>query len=325
MSLLEVKNLHISFNTPHGDSHTLRGVDFSVEKGKIFGIVGESGCGKSLTGKAILGLIPHPGKVTQGEILFEGSDLRQKSDRERRELRGNQIGMIFQDPSAALNPVFTIEQQMMGVMQRHSAESKTVLRNRAIDLIGDVGLPNPERILRSYPHELSGGMQQRVMIAMSLALDAQLLIADEPTTALDVTIQAQILDLLVKLRDDKGVTIILITHDMGVVAETCDEMAVFYAGRVVETGTADTVFNNPQHPYTQGLLAALPHTSSRGQDLKVIPGSVPSGFDRSPGCPFAARCEHVIDICHTEMPSFAKFEGSHQALCHLYSEDRGEA
>ena len=320
MSLLEVENLHISFNTPHGESRTLRGINFSVPKGSIFGIVGESGCGKSLTGKAILGLVPHPGKVTNGQILFNGSDLRQMSERQRSELRGNQIGMIFQDPSAALNPVFTIEQQMMAVMRRHRKESKKVLRGRAIGLIKDVGLPNPERILRSYPHELSGGMQQRVMIAMSLSLDAQLLIADEPTTALDVTIQAQILDLLINLRDEKGVTIILITHDMGVVAETCDEMAVFYAGRVVETGSAENIFNNPKHPYTQGLLAALPHISSRGHDLKVIPGSVPSGFDRSPGCSFAARCEHVIDICHKTIPSFATFEGSHQALCHLYTE-----
>ena len=319
MPLLDVQNLHISFNTPHGESHTLRGVNFAVERGKIFGIVGESGCGKSLTGKAVLDLVPHPGKITEGRILFEGEDLRQKSERERRELRGNQIGMIFQDPSAALNPVFSIEQQMLGVMQRHRKAPKAVLRERAMELINDVGLPNPARILKSYPHELSGGMQQRVMIAMSLSLDAQLLIADEPTTALDVTIQAQILDLLVKLRDDKGVTIILITHDMGVVAETCDEMAVFYAGRVVETGSAENIFNNPQHPYTQGLLAALPHTSSRGHELKVIPGSVPSGFDRSPGCPFAARCEHVIDICHQQMPTFAQFDGSHQALCHLYS------
>lgn len=318
--LLQVENLHISFNTPHGESHTLRGVDFAVEPGSIFGIVGESGCGKSLTGKAILGLVPHPGQVTQGAILYDGQDLRQMGERDRRRLLGNQIGMIFQDPSAALNPVFTIEQQMLMIMQHHRVEPKKVLRSRALELINEVGLPNPERILGSYPHELSGGMQQRVMIAMSLSLNANLLIADEPTTALDVTIQAQILDLLVKLRDEKGVTVILITHDMGVVAETCDQMAVFYAGRVVEIGTTENIFTDPKHPYTQGLLAALPHTSSRGLDLKVIPGSVPSGFDRSPGCAFADRCDQVMDVCRDSPPPFTAFTEEHKALCHLYDE-----
>ena len=213
------------------------------------------------------------------------------------------------------------EQQMLQLMRHHRKEPKSDMIERAIGLINDVGLPNPERILRSYPHELSGGQQQRVMIAMALLLDAELLIADEPTTALDVTIQAQILDLLVKLRDDKGVTIILITHDMGVVAETCDEVAVFYAGKVVETGTADNLFNNPMHPYTQGLLAALPHNSGKGHDLKVIPGRVPSGFEEPAGCAFADRCEHVIDVCRTMPPTFAKFGETHQALCHLYTED----
>jgi len=238
--------------------------------------------------------------------LYDGQDLRQMGERDRRRLLGNQIGMIFQDPSAALNPVFTIEQQMLMIMQHHRVEPKKVLRSRALELINEVGLPNPERILGSYPHELSGGMQQRVMIAMSLSLNANLLIADEPTTALDVTIQAQILDLLVKLRDEKGVTVILITHDMGVVAETCDQMAVFYAGRVVEIGTTENIFTDPKHPYTQGLLAALPHTSSRGLDLKVIPGSVPSGFDRSPGCAFADRCDQVMDVCRDSPPPFIR-------------------
>ena len=261
MSFLKVEGLHISFNTPHGVAEALRGVEFSVHEGAIFGVVGESGSGKSLTGKAILDLVPYPGRITSGRIFFENEDLRQKSERERRAMRGNQIGIIFQDPSAALNPVFTIEQQMMGIMKRHRAEAKKEMRAKALGLIHDVGLPDPERVMKSYPHELSGGMQQRVMIAMSLLLGAKLLIADEPTTALDVTIQAQILDLLKKLRDEKGLTIMLITHDMGVVAETCDEVAVFYAGEVVERGNAQEVLSNPQHDYTRALLAALPDGS----------------------------------------------------------------
>lgn len=325
MPLLTVQDLHIVFDTPFGESHALRGVDFSVNRGTIFGIVGESGCGKSLTAKAILDLVPHPGRVTEGTITFDGDDLGQLSERDRRDLRGNEISMIFQDPSAALNPVFSIEHQMMSIMRHHSKERKKVLRARAIELITDVGLPNPERILKSYPHELSGGMQQRVMIAMALSLDAQLLIADEPTTALDVTIQAQILDLLREIRDKKGVTIIFITHDMGVVAETCDEVAVFYAGRVVEEGSAESIFHTPQHPYTQGLLAALPHTNSRGHDLTVIPGSVPSGFDQAIGCAFADRCPHVMTICHdTEPPPItvgtAHVDNAHTAHCHLYGD-----
>ena len=315
--LLQVEDLCISFKTPHGESRVLRGVTFAVEHGSILGIVGESGCGKSLTGKAILDLMPRSGKITSGRIVFNGHDLRQRSERERRQLRGRHISMIFQDPSAALNPVFTIGQQMLGVMKQHRREPKKVLRERAAALLDDVGQPNPERILRMYPHELSGGMQQRVMIAMALSLEAQLLIADEPTTALDVTIQAQILDLLVKLRDEKGVTIILITHDMGVVAETCDWVAVFYAGRVVETGTVSDIFQRPKHPYTQGLLTAFPHAKSRGKQLKVIPGSVPSGYDRTAGCAFASRCEFVMDKCHESVPPFVEFGSGHRALCHL--------
>ena len=322
MTLLTVENLHVSFDTPHGESHTLRGIDFSVRKGTIFGIVGESGCGKSLTGKAILDLLPRAGRVTDGRLLFNGSDLRQMRGRERQALRGKQIGMVFQDPSAALNPVFTIEQQMLSIMRRHMKRhrkaSKNALRERAISLLNDVGLPNPERILRGYPHEMSGGMQQRIMIGMALSLDADLLIADEPTSALDVTIQAQILGLLKRLRDEKGVTIMLITHDMGVVAGTCDEMAVFYAGQVVERGETADIFSDPKHPYTQGLLSAMPHAVQQGARLSTIPGRVPTGFDRSPGCRFAERCEQVIDVCGTEMPTFATFEGAHRALCHLY-------
>lgn len=316
--LLVVEDLQVVFHAPAGDSNALRGVSFDIERGKIFGIVGESGCGKSMTGKALMGLVPHPGEVTGGKIIFEGEDLRQKSRDEIKQLRGKKIGMIFQDPSTSLNPVFTIDQQMVGIMSHHSKTDKETLRSKAIQLLGDVGLPNPADIMGRYPHELSGGMQQRVMIAMALSMEADLLIADEPTTALDVTIQAQILDLLVKLRDEKGVTIMLITHDMGVVAETCDEMAVFYAGKVVEQGIVQEVFKNPKHPYTQGLLAALPNPKSRGSMLKVIPGFVPSGLVPIKGCAFADRCDQALDICAGTPPHVITLSETHKTWCHLY-------
>ena len=317
-TLLSVEDLKIVFHSPVGDSAALRGVSFNIKRGSIFGIVGESGCGKSVTGKAIMGLVPHPGEIVGGKILFNGENVTAMSEPEMRQLRGKSIGMIFQDPSTSLNPVFTVEQQMLGIMRHHSGENKTTLRAKAIQLLDEVGLPNPAAILKRYPFELSGGMQQRIMIAMALSMEADLLIADEPTTALDVTIQAQILDLLVKLRDDKGVTIMLITHDMGVVAETCDEMAVLYAGRVVEQGDVHEIFKFPKHPYTQGLLAALPDPTSRGHALKVIPGAVPSGLIPIKGCAFADRCDQVLPHCASEMPAATRFSNTHHTWCHLY-------
>lgn len=319
--LLQVENLHVTFPTPRGDVRAVSGVNFNIGKGQIFGIVGESGCGKTATGRAILQLVPIPGKITDGRILFHGEDLVEKSEPEMRQLRGKRIGMIFQDPAAALNPLFTIGQQLIGIMKHHQiTEDKGNLNAAAVELLGDLGLPNPEEILKSYPHQLSGGMQQRAMIAMALSTKPDLLIADEPTSALDVTIQSQILDLLVKLKEDRGVTIILITHDLGVVAETCEQVAVFYSGRIVEQGTAHNIFHQTKHPYTQGLLAALPNPQIIGDKLNVIPGNVPTNLEATIGCAFAPRCESAMAICAQVEPPVIQFRESHLTTCHLYTE-----
>jgi len=318
--LLQIEDLWMVFHTPTGKSKALRGVSLTVDHGQIFGIVGESGCGKTMTARAILGLVPHPGEVTAGRILYSGEDLLQLSQHEIRKFRGKRIAMIFQNPQAALNPLFTVGEQISAVMKQNRRQADM---DKIIDLIRVTGLPNPAKIIKSYPHRLSGGMQQRVMIAMALSSEPELLIADEPTTALDVTIQAQILELLTKLKEEKGLTILFVTHNMGVVAETCDSVAVFYAGKVVEQGTVRDIFHSPKHPYTQGLLATLPHPGSRGKDLATIPGVVPSGFEDIPGCPFASRCRYVMDICHEQQPIWTEVKNgstdfSHKVVCFLH-------
>lgn len=318
--LLTIENLHVRFNTYAGTVYAVNGMTFAVRRGEIFGLVGESGCGKSVTGLAALRMVPYPGEIVNGRVLFDGEDLLEKSEAEMRNIRGARIAMIFQDPSASLNPVFTVGNQIKRIIREHTPASRSEAVERALEMFGAVGLPDPRRILRTYPHELSGGMQQRVMIAMALSSGAELLIADEPTTALDVTIQAQILELLAELREAQDVSILLITHNLGVVAETCDRVAVAYAGRVVEIGEADDVLQRMKHPYTQGLLAALPRPTQRGQLLQSIPGSVPDGHHLPLGCPFVPRCPDGMDVCRTDIPSLTQVGPGHRVACYLYAD-----
>ncbi len=320
--LLAVHNLHVQFRTYAGIVHAVNGMSFDVRQGEIFGLVGESGCGKSVTGLAILRMVPHPGQISQGSILFHGEDLLQKTESEMQTIRGGKIAMIFQDPSASLNPVFTIGNQITRVIRQHMPVSRAEATERALAMFAAVGLPDPDNIFHTYPHELSGGLQQRAMIALALATGAELLVADEPTTALDVTIQAQILALLTELRDKQGVSILLITHNLGVVAETCDRVGVAYAGCIVEMGDTEDVLYRMKHPYTHGLLAALPHPSRRGQLLQAIEGTVPDGLALPSGCPFHPRCSQVMDICREKQPALVSLGSDHLVACHLYDEQR---
>jgi oligopeptide/dipeptide ABC transporter ATP-binding protein len=320
--ILSIEDLHVRFDTYAGTVHAVNGMTFAMQPGEMFGLVGESGCGKSVTGLAVLRAVPSPpGRIENGRIQFNGEDIMQKSESEMQDLRGSCIAMIFQDPTASLNPVFTVGNQITRQIRQHSSAAKKEAHERAIAMFDQVGLPDPERIFRAYPHELSGGMKQRVMIAMALASGAELLIADEPTTALDVTIQAQILALLSELRELEGLSILLITHDLGVVAETCDRVAVAYAGRIVETGTVDDVLYQTKHPYTQGLLAALPDMVEHGQPLQVIKGNVPDGLRPVTGCSFHPRCHAVMDICREKQPQLIQIgERGQSVACHLYEE-----
>ena len=318
--LLEVEHLHIEFDTPRGKLQVVNDITFGINKGEIFGIVGESGCGKSVTSLAILQLIPQPGKVTQGQIRFQGEDLLKKSKQEMKRIRGGAISMIFQDPFTSLNPVFRIGQQLSTVLRHHNQSSSAEARERILTMLEHVGLPDVKRIYSSYPHELSGGQQQRVMIAMALIAEPSLLIADEPTTALDVTIQAQILRLLRELCDKDGISVLLITHDLGVVSEVCDRSAVFYGGAVIETAATAELLEHPRHPYTQGLLAALPASAKKGQPLEAIEGTVPANPGAIPGCVFASRCQHVHDRCHREKPTLFAIGRQHHAACFLLDE-----
>ncbi|KGX85599.1 ABC transporter ATP-binding protein [Pontibacillus litoralis] len=318
-TIIEVKNLAVSFHTYGGEVQAVRGVSFSVPRGSTVAIVGESGCGKSVTAKAMMQLLScPPAEYKGGEILFNGEDILQKTERQMERIRGNEMGMIFQDPMTSLNPTLTIGRQITEGMMKHRAFNGKEAKEEAIQLLHLVGIPQPEQRFDQYPHEFSGGMRQRVMIAISLACQPELLIADEPTTALDVTIQAQILQLLKKLQEEMGTSILLITHDLGVVAETCDYVVVMYAGVVVESGTAEEIFANAQHPYTKGLLQSIPRLDQqRAQALRPIIGSPPDLMDPSPGCPFYARCEQAMRICKNHHPTLEHVNGEHYSSCWL--------
>ena len=319
--LLEIKDLTVEFKTSRGLLQAVCGVSLAVNAGEIFGIVGETGCGKSVTGLSAMRLVPSPGRITSGEIIFDGEPLLKKSRRAMRAIRGNDIAMIFQNPGTSLNPIFQIGKQLTQVLYQHHKIGHRAAERKVLNTMDSVGLPDPERVFKAYPHELSGGMQQRVMIAMALVGEPKLIIADEPTTALDVTIQAQIIKLLRDLRDELGLAIMIITHDMGVVSELCDRMAVLYAGRVVEHGRTTDVFSNPQHPYTQGLMAAIPSPEHYGQPLRSIPGQVPSNPGAVTGCAFASRCPHVFEHCRVHEPSlYSVGSGGHESACFLAKE-----
>ncbi len=317
MSLLAVKDLRTYFHTEDGVARAVDGVSFQVERGEILGVVGESGCGKSVTSLSIMGLVDDPGRIEEGSsIRFDGRELTSLSEKEMRQIRGNDIAMIFQEPMTSLNPVFRVGGQIVEALRLHRNLGRKDARARAIELLELVGIPVPERRVDEYPHQLSGGMRQRVMIAMALANEPDLLIADEPTTALDVTIQAQILELLLELRREMGMGVMLITHDLGVVAEVCDRVVVMYAGQVVEEGPVDDIFRQPAHPYTQGLLAAVPRPDRTGGELAVIPGTVPPPTNWPSGCRFRDRCPYAWDVCR-EMPEPLRASERQYARCWL--------
>ena len=314
--LIEIADLRVRF---HGDdgriTHAVDHIDLSVANGATLGLVGESGCGKSVTSLAIMGLLPKQSAEVTGSIRFEGCDLLQAPDQIMRDLRGNRMAMIFQEPMTSLNPSFTIGDQIIETILRHRGGSRRNARRRAIELLRRVHIPSPEQRIDEYPHKLSGGMRQRVMIAMALACDPRLLIADEPTTALDVTLQAQILELMRELKAASGAAIILITHDLGVVAEVCDEVAVMYAGEIVERAPVDELFTAPQHPYTVGLLGSIPRLDYRAEQLATIDGMVPNMTQPPSGCRFAARCPFVLEACTKTPPALANVGPDHVSRC----------
>jgi oligopeptide/dipeptide ABC transporter ATP-binding protein len=320
--LLEVKNLKTYFYTEDGIVKAVDGVDFYVNPGEVLGLVGESGCGKSVTSLSIMRLVGIPGKIIAGEITFEGRDVLKLQESEMVKMRGNRMSMVFQQPQSSLNPVYQIGDQVAEVLQIHQKMSKTASWDKAVELLKLVGIPDAARKAKAFPHETSGGQAQRVMIAMALALNPQLLIADEPTTALDVTIQAQILDLIRELRTKMGTAVILITHDLGVIAEMADRVAVMYAGRIVEEAIVNTIFAEPFHPYTQGLIASIPVLGKITDKLDVIPGAVPNLVNLPPGCRFASRCrsrlQHDLQICNETEPDLIEVKPGHKVRCWLY-------
>ncbi len=326
--LLEVRGLGVEFQTRGGNAHVLEDIQLHIQRGETLGLVGESGCGKSITALALMRLIPQPpGRITSGQILFDGQDLLQLPEAQMRRVRGNRISMIFQEPMTSLNPAYSVGDQITESVRLHQGLNAKDGLARAVEMLEAVGISDALRRVHEYPHQFSGGMRQRVMIAMALACQPDLLIADEPTTALDVTVQAQIFDLIRDLRERSGTAVLLITHDMGAVAEMTDRVAVMYAGRMVEEGPTDVVLSNPCHPYTQGLIACAPGRSpqSYGNPLQEIPGTVPSLLERKGGCTFADRCSEAQPRCRTSLPPSTWVQSGHRVMCWLYREGNQHA
>jgi len=324
--LLEVKNLKTYFYTEEGVVKAVDEIDFIIKKGKTLGMIGESGCGKSVTALSIMQLIENPpGKIVEGEIWLEGDDLLKKSHSEMRKIRGNDISIIFQEPMTSLNPVYTIGSQIMESIIEHQKLNKKKARKKAIEMLKLVAIPSPEKRVDEYPHQLSGGMRQRAVIAIALSCKPKLLIADEPTTALDVTIQAQVLDLTKKIKEETGMSVMMITHDLGVIAEVADDVVVVYAGKAVEYGDVKTIFENPKHPYTQGLYNAVPRLSDTKKGrLETIPGLVPNPLEFPSGCRFHPRCKFAKSICREEMPKLEKITDNHKVRCFMYNKEKSK-
>ncbi len=319
--LLSIEDLYLNFRTFWGTAYVLNGVNLKIYEDEVFGLVGETGCGKSVTSMSILRLLPSNAQLS-GRIIFEGRNLLELDEKEMKKIRGKKISMVFQDPMSSLNPLFKIKTQMVDIIKLHHAMDKEEALKKAEELLKAVNLPDPHRVLESYPHQLSGGMRQRIMIAMALSFEPSLLIADEPTTALDVTIQKQILDLILELKERYHFSVLLITHDLGVVAETCDRVGVMYAGNMVEIADVEELFENPLHPYTQGLLSAIPDPRYR-KPLKPLRGNVPSLLQPPPGCRFHPRCDFAMDICKEKKPELVEYSENHAVACHLFGR-RGE-
>ncbi len=323
--LVDIKNERLSFFTPAGEVKALNDVSIHLKEGEVLGIVGESGSGKSVTAYSLMGLTAHPGKLLGGNLNFNGHQIENMSEKEIRKIRGNEISIIFQDPMTSLNPVYTIGNQIMEVIRLHTDKTRQQAKARAKELLELVGINEPEKRLKQYPHELSGGMRQRVMIAIALACEPKLLIADEPTTALDVTIQAQILELMMELKDKLHMAIIMITHDLGVVASMCDRIAVMYAGRIVEYGTTDDIFYEPKHQYTRGLIRSIPRLDTKEHERLIpIEGTPVDLLNPPKGCPFAPRCDAAMRICLREMPPVTEFSDVHYTQCWLCQKEEFE-
>lgn len=324
--LVEIKNEKLSFFTPAGEVKALNDVSFHLGEGEVLGIVGESGSGKSVTAYSLMGLTAHPGKLIGGTLEFNGHKINEMSEKQMSKIRGNEVSIIFQDPMTSLNPVFTIGNQIMEVILLHTDLKRKQAHARAVELLNLVGINEPEKRLKQYPHELSGGMRQRVMIAMALACEPKLLIADEPTTALDVTIQAQILELMLELKNKLGMAIIMITHDLGIVASMCEKIAVMYAGKIVEYGTTDDIFYNPKHEYTKGLLLSIPRLDAKEHERLIPIEGTPIDLLNPPkGCPFAPRCSKCMKICLKEMPPVTEFSDTHYTQCWMNQKNEMES